>query len=158
MNSFWPPFQIRVGLNGDPVPAQPPVNTAPPVATGTPQAGETLTATAGLWSGTAPIEVTRRWLWSDDGETWTGYPPARGTASITLDEDDIGRLIAPNVRAQNAAGQSGWVRGVALGPVVAADEPQWIVTGGAGEITVNAMPTPSALIATGGAGTITIEG
>ena len=55
-------------------PATPPSNTSAPTIGGTPQAGQTVSADPGAWSGTAPISYAYQWQRCTDGGG--GYAPA----------------------------------------------------------------------------------
>ncbi len=62
---------------GEPPPAgTPPVNTSAPSVSGTPRVGETLTASPGGWSGTAPISYAYSWQRCTAGGGGGSYPAA----------------------------------------------------------------------------------
>jgi Polysaccharide lyase len=84
----------------------PPSNTAPPPIVGTAQQGQTLTATAGSWSGTTPMTYAYQWQRCDStgascaaiaGATATTYP---------LGSVDVGSTIRVLVTATNSAGSA----------------------------------------------------
>lgn len=86
-------------------------NTVAPTVSGTPSPGNTLTGTNGTWTGvldaTTPYE--RRWL-----DVTTVETVISGATAATFDipaSGYEGKLLAFEVRAQNARGQwSGWAR------------------------------------------------
>ena len=84
-----------------------PSNTAPPTISGTAQDGDTLTATHGTWSGTAPISYSYRW---SDGKTGK---------TNNLSAADIGQNISVTVTASNSAGKASATSGT-VGPVIPA--------------------------------------
>jgi hypothetical protein len=86
-----------------PVPAAP-VNTGLPVVSGTPQQGDTLTASAGTWTGSAPI--TYSYLWSD-GTT---------QSADVLSAAGVGKVISVTVTATNSAASVS-VTSASVGPV-----------------------------------------
>jgi hypothetical protein len=72
----------------------PPVNTSAPTIIGIAQRGDTLTSTAGVWSGSGN-QSTYRWQRSADGTTWTDIADAT-RPSYTLqapDERGVVRLV-----------------------------------------------------------------
>ncbi len=85
-------------------PATAPANTDAPAITGTAQQGQTLTASKGTWTGTAPISYTYAW---SDGATG---------ATDTLTADDVGTSLTVVVTATNSTGQSS-ARSASVGPV-----------------------------------------
>jgi hypothetical protein len=90
-----------------PAPPPPPVepaNTALPLISGTTQQGDTLTATAGTWTGSAPISFS--YLWSD----------GTNQSSDVLGAADVGKMISVTVTATNSAGSVS-VTSAPVGPV-----------------------------------------
>jgi hypothetical protein len=95
--------------------AAPPARPEPPRVAGTPalrgtgRLGQTLTATSGSWTGTAPIAFTYRWLrcgasgGSADGSGCTPIPGATGVA-YRLTGPDVGTRLRVRVSASNRAG------------------------------------------------------
>jgi hypothetical protein len=83
---------------------QVPVNTtAPTISTdGSPQVGETVTATTGLWSGTAPLTYSYQWRRAP------GIDIGNDTNSYTLTVDDAGVNVWCLVTATNSVG-SAWI-------------------------------------------------
>jgi len=83
-----------------------PVNTSLPTITGTTQQGQTLTGTAGTWSGTAPITYVYQWRRCDSaGANCTDISGAT-SLSYTLTSSDAGRTIRFRVTATNVAGST----------------------------------------------------
>lgn len=74
-----------------------PANTVVPAITGTPTVGQTLTATTGTWTGTAPITYTYQWL--------VNAAPISGAteSTLVLTEDHIGDVTV-TVTGTNLAG------------------------------------------------------
>lgn len=87
-----------------------PSNTAAPSISGTPQAGNTLTASPGTWTGTTPITYSYAWSNGQTGQT------------DTLTSADVGNLITVKVTAVNSAGTSS-ATSAAAGPVAPASSP-----------------------------------
>ncbi len=95
-------------------PQSPPPATAPPVApasvtapvlSGTARSGFRLTASAGTWSGTAPLSVAYAWQRCD--RTGASCTPTGVTrSSYTLDAADVGSVLRVVVTATNAAGSA----------------------------------------------------
>lgn len=81
-----------------------PDNTVLPAITGTAEVGETLTASAGTWTGTTPISHTFQWF--SDGEA---IPGATGTTYAPV-TGDIGNVITVLVTASNVSGFSQAIR------------------------------------------------
>lgn len=75
-----------------------PDNTVLPAITGTAEEDETLTATAGTWTGTAPISYLYQWF--SGGEA---IPGATGTTYVIV-AADVGNTITVLVTATNANG------------------------------------------------------
>jgi hypothetical protein len=87
-----------------------PADTVLPGITGTPQQGQTLTASPGTWTGTAPISYS--YVWSD-GTTGS---------TDTFSAGDIGQNISVTVTATNSAGST-QATSANVGPVTAANPP-----------------------------------
>ena len=78
-----------------------PAPVAAPAVTGTARVGETLTASAGSWTGTAPI--SRAWQWQRCDERGAGCVSVAGArgATYTLAPADEGRTVRVAVLAGN---------------------------------------------------------
>ncbi len=92
-------------------PSQAPVNTRTPAIFGTAARGETLTSTVGVWTGTAPLLFSYRWLRcpANGGQaTGSDCPAITGAASTQyeLTADDVGRRLRVQVTARNTLGSA----------------------------------------------------
>jgi hypothetical protein len=81
-------------------PEQAPRNTAPPAITGTPETGKPLTATAGTWTGAAPVRLRIRWRRCDDQGGACVSLKATG-AKYTPRARDVGGTLRILVEARN---------------------------------------------------------
>ncbi len=82
-----------------------PANTSPPAISGTAQAGHTLTATRGAWSGN-PTDFDYRWRRCDrNGNDCDGISGADSTTYL-LTASDVGHTLRFRVEARNAGGTS----------------------------------------------------
>jgi Concanavalin A-like lectin/glucanases superfamily len=87
-------------------PASPPANSLAPTVSGTPQAGKTLSASSGNWTGTQPIAYSYQWRRCDSsGANCADIAGATG-ASYTATASDVGSRLLAAVTATNSAGQS----------------------------------------------------
>ena len=83
-----------------------PAATAAPTVTGAPMVDQTLTATMGTWSGSAPLTVGLEWLRCDaEGENCQGLGITAGR--YTVGAVDIGKTIRVKITAANLAGARG---------------------------------------------------
>ncbi len=80
-----------------------PKNTVVPTISGTPQVGQTLTATAGTWTG-SPSSFTYRWQRCDPTGANCADIPAATEPTYVLTDSDVGSTIRVVVSAQNALG------------------------------------------------------
>ncbi|MGH2929989.1 MAG: hypothetical protein ACRDL8_17435, partial [Solirubrobacteraceae bacterium] len=87
-----------------PVRADAPVTSGVPTVTGSDQRTDTLTATAGSWTGLGNT-LSFQWQRSPDGTTWTGITNATG-AGYTLGLADEGDYVRVLVTATNNYGTS----------------------------------------------------
>ncbi len=87
------------------VKAQPPANTEAPSISGTAQDGQTLTASAGTWTG-APLTFAYQWeRCSGAGESCATIAGAT-SSSYLLGHADVGSTIVVAVTASDAAGEA----------------------------------------------------
>ena len=82
-----------------------PVNSAPPTVSGIAAEGQTLTATAGAWTGTTPIDLRYQWRRCDSGGANCVDVAAASPTTYALTTADIGHTIRVRVTASNAYGQ-----------------------------------------------------
>ncbi len=88
------------------VTADPPANTAAPTVSGTATDGNTLSATSGTWTGTAPITYAYQWL-RCDGAGANCVDIASATADdYTLTSADVASRIRVKVTATNDGGSA----------------------------------------------------
>jgi len=81
-----------------------PANETAPSISGLAQEGQTLTATAGTWSGTQPITKVYQWFRCDStGGSCVVIAGANNT-TYTLTGDDVGNTLLVGVTASNSAG------------------------------------------------------
>ncbi|MGH2916717.1 MAG: hypothetical protein ACRDMX_17200, partial [Solirubrobacteraceae bacterium] len=81
-----------------------PVATTAPTVSGSDQRSDTVTATAGVWTGTGDA-LAYQWQRSPDGTTWTSIPGATH-ATYNLAQADEGDTIRVQVTATNDYGVS----------------------------------------------------
>jgi hypothetical protein len=99
-----------------PAQPEPPRAAGAPTVTGTGRMGQTLTATSGSWTGTAPITFAYRWLrcgasgGSPNGSGCTAIPGATG-AAYRLTRTDVGTRLRVRVSASNRGGTATAVSG-----------------------------------------------
>jgi hypothetical protein len=96
-----------------------PVNTAPPVVSGTPAQGQTLSASAGTWTG-APTSFAYQWLRCDASSSDCVAITGATTSSYILSASDVSSRLRIRVTASNSAGST------------AAQSPTTAVVAGAG--------------------------
>jgi hypothetical protein len=83
-----------------------PANVSPPTISGMAIAGETLTASPGSWTGTAPLTFTFEWQRCDSaGASCAPIGGATGQ-TYTATNDDVGATLRANVTATNAEGSA----------------------------------------------------
>ncbi|WP_194745737.1 hypothetical protein [Thermaurantiacus tibetensis] len=110
--------QIGPVTEGEPAPADPPVNVVMPGITGTPTVGETLTCSTGTWTGTAPITYAYQWQRAPAASgPWSNITGATAS-SYTLVAADDGQHIRVRVTASNVAGSAD-AFAASVGPVTA---------------------------------------
>jgi hypothetical protein len=94
-----------VGGVAPPPPPAPPANIAPPTVSGNAQEGQTLSASAGSWSG-SPTSYSFQWQRCDS--TGAGCSPVGGAtaSSYALTGADVGATMRIVVTATNSAGSA----------------------------------------------------
>jgi fibronectin type 3 domain-containing protein len=101
------------------VDAVPPANTAPPTVSGMAIEGEPLTADAGAWSGTAPLQYAYQWRRCDVSGGSCADIDGATNATYVLVAEDVGATVRVAVTASNSAGSSSAVSdatGAVAGP------------------------------------------
>jgi hypothetical protein len=88
------------------VSAAPPSNTEAPSISGTAVVGQTLTASSGSWTGTAPISYASQWLRCDSSGANCGSIVGATAQSYTLGSSDAGATVRVKVTASNSAGST----------------------------------------------------
>jgi hypothetical protein len=112
---------VTAGSGGGTI-GSPPANTAPPSVGGVPTFGNTLAASAGVWTGTSPISYSYHWQRCSSGCT---NIPGATAATYVLASADIGARVRVVVSASNAAGHAR-VASSDVGPV--APTGYWLFT------------------------------
>jgi len=81
-----------------------PANTGPPTISGRPEQGQTLTASTGTWTGTAPIAYAYKWQRCDaNGANCTDIAEAT-SQQYKAASADVGHTLRAAVKASNQAG------------------------------------------------------
>ncbi len=83
----------------------PPINSALPTVSGTAQRGDTLSSTAGTWSGLGNAYAYQWQRSTDDGNTWSAIAGATST-TYTLAVADEGSVVRVLVTASNPDGSA----------------------------------------------------
>jgi len=83
-----------------------PINVDPPVINGTPAIRETLTATTGTWTGTAPIAFTYVWQRCNATGGACVVVPGATSDSYPIEESDADSTLRVTVTARNADGMA----------------------------------------------------
>jgi hypothetical protein len=93
-----------IGLvSGASAPPSPPVNSSPPTTSGTAQAGQTLTASPGTWTGAQPITYAYQWQRCDtSGASCSAIAGATAT-TYPVGSADVGTTLRVAVTATNTA-------------------------------------------------------
>jgi hypothetical protein len=84
----------------------PPVNTSLPTISGTAQSGQTLTASPGGWTGTAPLSYGYQWSRCDGAGATCAAVPGAITASYVVGSADVGYKLTVAVTASNSMGSA----------------------------------------------------
>jgi fibronectin type 3 domain-containing protein len=112
---------LLLPMSGASLPQAAPVNTSLPTISGTAASGQTLAASTGSWSGTAPITFTYQWRRCDSaGANCSSIDGATSTTYV-LQSADVGSRLRVVVTASNADGLAS-----------APSEPTAVVTAGDG--------------------------
>ena len=124
-----------------------PANTTPPSVSGTPRDGETLTASEGTWTGTAPITYAYQWQRCDgSGLNCANLAGATGR-TYAVQTSDVNNRLRVSVTATNETGST-----------TASSQPSAVVTPPEGatrladgrySIPVSSVRLPSRLIISG---------
>src|SRR5437667_351720 len=77
-----------------------------PAITGTAQEGESLTVSAGAWSGATPINFAFRWQRCDTGGNNCSYIIGANDQTYRLSSADVGNTLRGEVTAKNNAGSA----------------------------------------------------
>jgi mannan endo-1,4-beta-mannosidase len=85
---------------------RPPSNTSLPTIAGTAQIGQTLTATSGTWSGSAPITYAYQWLRCNSSGAGCANISGATATSYLLASADQGSTLRVSVRATNPYGSA----------------------------------------------------
>ncbi|MCU0312873.1 MAG: hypothetical protein MUC84_02275 [Solirubrobacteraceae bacterium] len=90
----------------DVVGAAPPVNTATPAISGTERDGETLSASTGTWTGTAPVSFAHQWRRCDAAGGACADIAGATSSAYTAVSADVGGTLRVVVTATNAGGSA----------------------------------------------------
>jgi polysaccharide biosynthesis protein PslG len=94
---------VAAAGNGTPPGQQPPVSSAPPAISGTPQQGQTLTASAGSWSGNA-LSYKYQWLRCDLSGGTCALLTGQTASSHLVSVAEVGFTLRVAVTASNKNG------------------------------------------------------
>ena len=83
-----------------------PANGSPPTISGAAQAGQTLTASPGTWSGTPPISYSYQWRRCDAAGGSCADILGAAAQTYTLTTSDVGSTLRVAAAASNSAGSS----------------------------------------------------
>ena len=122
-----------------------PANTAPPTVSGTVQAGSTLTAGNGTWSGT-PTGYSYTWGRCDQNGSSCSTISGASAQTYVLKQVDVGSTLRVTVIATNAAGSA---QATAVPTAVVTAVPTPISNGcpsGTGTIQVGDISSPARLV------------
>jgi len=82
-----------------------PSEKAPPTISGRAEAGQTLTATTGTWTGTQPISFTFKWQTCNSSVSSCAANGATGN-TYTIPASEVGKRLRVRVIAKNSAGET----------------------------------------------------
>ena len=94
--------------------------TTPPAVTGTAKAGQELTATTGVWTGTVPIAYAFQWYRCDAAGAHCSSVRGATRSTYRLVAADAGKTIGFTVNASDATGTKQPAYASLVGPVAAA--------------------------------------
>ena len=135
-----------VAATGSARPAAAPNNTAPPTISGKAQAGQTLKAENGTWTGTGTLTYSYQWrICNENGGACHDISGATGN-EYTLKAGDVGNTIRIQVTAKNAEGTD-----------TATSVPSAQIAAASGTTTTTTTPSNSTGCPSSG-GTIAISG
>ena len=123
----------------------PPANTSSPTIAGTAEAGQTLTADRGTWSGTEPIGYGYQWRRCDSGGAACVDITGAAAPTYVVAAADTGSTLRVVVTASNSAGSSAATSGQTA---VVGAAPASVVVAAAGDIcasTTDCAPTADLL-------------
>lgn len=87
-------------------PSSKPANTSPPTISGTAQAGQTLTASPGSWTGAQPLTYAYRWERCDSSGANCAAIADATKATYEVTTNDVDSELAVAVTASNSAGSA----------------------------------------------------
>src|SRR3954469_20683142 len=136
---------LAAARNGDAAIAVVPTNTVPPAVSGTPKVGETLTATNGTWTGTAPITFAHQWSRCDENGGSCAAISGATANTYVLKQVDAGSTLRATVTATNTDGSR---ESTSVPTAVVTTTPQPAATGcpgGTGAIDAKDVSSPARL-------------
>jgi acid phosphatase type 7 len=128
------------------VAAAPPVNQTPPTISGRPEDGQTLTASAGTWSGSLPIAYAYQWKRCTADGTSCGDLAGETAPTHAVTAADVGATLRVAVTASNAVGSSS-----------AASAPTGVVSGSSPSLDTAPPSAPAGLDATAAPTSLTLS-
>jgi hypothetical protein len=123
-----------------------PRNSAPPAIAGTPQDGQSLTASAGTWTGTAPITLTNQWLRCDANGNRCGVMGGATGSTYRATAPDVGHRLRVAITGRNVYGSSTATSGASA--VIAAAGPAGAIKlpDGTTSIPITSVSPPDRLV------------
>jgi hypothetical protein len=150
---------LAIGLDANPATAaaSSPRNTTAPSISGTLRAGQTVTADAGAWSGTQPINFTYQWRRCDANGASCSNIIGATNKTYVLGSIDAGNTMRVRVKATNSAGSSS-VISAATGVVAALPTPTVTLNANHGLTIFGGSVLLSGTVSSGNSGqTVTID-
>jgi hypothetical protein len=95
---------LLLPLSGAALPQAAPVNTSPPTISGTAASGQTLAASTGSWTGTAPISFSYAWRRCDASGASCAPITGATDATYVVQNADVGARLRVSVTATNDEG------------------------------------------------------